>query len=121
MTKRTQEEEVAIIAQAMLDKKAHNVCAMDLRPIGTALCDRFVICDAPTGTQVSAIADNVEEQFLLQAGEKVRRVQGKENNFWIILDYIHIVVHIFQSEYRHFYRLEDLWADAPTQHFTEPE
>ena len=52
-------------------------------------------------------------------GKKVLRQQGRENNFWIILDYGDIVVHIFQTEYRDFYRLEDLWADAPRKEFGE--
>lgn len=68
--------------------------------------------------QVAAIADNVEEQMILKAGRKVRRSQGKENRFWVILDYSDIVVHIFQTEYRRFYHLEDLWADAVTRHYT---
>ncbi|HPJ82981.1 MAG TPA: ribosome silencing factor [Bacteroidales bacterium] len=83
----------------------------------TTICDYFVICHADSGVQVAAIADNVEEQMVLKARRQVRRSQGKENRFWVILDYSDIVVHIFQTEYRRFYRLEDLWADAVTQHY----
>ena len=101
----------------MLDKKAQDVSSLDLRKLGTTICDYFVICNADSGVQVAAIADNVEEQMILKAGRKVRRSQGKENRFWVILDYSDIVVHIFQTEYRRFYRLEDLWADAVTQHY----
>jgi len=50
--------------------------------------------------------------MIKNCGRKVIRKQGKENAFWIILDYANIVVHVFQTEYRQFYRLEDLWADA---------
>ena len=111
-------KEVEIIAGAMLDKQAQDVSSLDLRKLGTTICDYFVICNADSGVQVAAIADNVEEQMILKAGRKVRRSQGKENRFWVILDYSDIVVHIFQTEYRRFYHLEDLWADAVTRHYT---
>ena len=104
--------EVRTIVEAMLDKKAKNVCSMDLREIGTSICDYFVICNADSTTNVLAIADNIEEEMIIKCNRKVVRMQGKENAFWIILDFSNIVVHIFQTEYREFYRLEDLWADA---------
>ncbi len=103
----------------MLEKKGQGVCSMDLRKLDTTICDHFVICHADSGVQVAAIADQVEEQMIVQAGRHVRRSQGKENRFWVILDYSDIVVHIFQTEYRMFYRLEDLWADAKTQHYND--
>ncbi len=112
-------KELEIIAGAMLDKKAKDVCAMDLHSIGTAICDYFVICNADSGVQVGAIANEVEEQMLLQAKRPVRRCQGKENCFWVLLDYTDIVVHVFQTEYRRFYRLEDLWADAVVTHYKD--
>ncbi len=112
-------KEVEIIAAAMLEKKAQGVCSMDLRKLGTSICDHFVICHADSGVQVAAIADHVEEQMIIKADRRMRRSQGKENRFWVILDYSDIVVHIFQTEYRMFYRLEDLWADAETQHYND--
>ena len=111
-------KEIRIIAEAMLDKKAQDVFSMDLRKLESTICDFFVICHADSGVQVAAIADQVEEQMLLKAKRHVRRSQGKENRFWVILDYSDIVVHIFQTEYRRFYHLEDLWADAVTRHYT---
>ena len=105
----------------MLEKKGQNVVSLDLRPLGTAIADHFVICDAASTTNVSAIADNVEEQMLLQCKRKVLRSQGKENGVWVILDYSDIVVHIFQTEYREFYRIESLWADAKKKEYGEDE
>ncbi len=105
-------KELKCIADAMLDKKANFVCSLDLKSIGTAICDYFMVCNADSRPQVVAIADNVEEMMLKECKRKVIRMQGKENAFWIILDYGNIVVHVFQTEYRQFYRLEDLWADA---------
>ena len=104
--------EVKIIADAMLEKKGQNVVSLDLKKIGTAISDYFIVCSAESTTNVLAIADNVEDRMIEMASRKVVRSQGRENAFWIILDYGDIVVHIFQNQYRDFYRLEDLWADA---------
>jgi len=106
------------MADAMFEKKAKNVIDIDLRPIGTAITDHFVICNGDSTTNVNAIADNVLDK-MREEGRKPLRTQGMENNFWIILDYGDIVAHIFLTEYREFYRLEDLWADAPRREFKE--
>ena len=105
-------KELKVIADAMLEKKAQDVVALDLRQIGTAISDHFIVCNADSAPQVVAIADNVEERMIEKCRRKVTRTQGKENAFWVILDYGDIVVHVFQTPYRSFYRLEDLWADA---------
>jgi len=113
---------VKVIADAMLEKKAQNVVSLDLRSIGTAITDHFVICNADNTTQVAAIADNVLVKMEERLGTKVLRMQGLENDFWIILDFGDVVVHIFLTEYREFYRLEDLWADAKKKvHTDEPK
>ena len=104
--------DLRVMADAMLDKKAQNVVGIDLRPLGTSITDHFMICNGAYPTNVNAIADNVIEKMRLE-GRKPLRTQGMENNFWIILDYGDIVAHIFLTEYREFYRLEELWADAP--------
>ena len=70
--------------------------SLDLRAIGTAISDYFIVCNADSTTNVNAIADNVEDRMIEKCGRKVLRSQGKENSFWIILDYGDIVVHIFQ-------------------------
>jgi ribosome-associated protein len=101
-----------VIADAMLEKKAQEVVSLDLRPIGTAISDYFIVCNADSTPNVVAIADNVEDKMIVNCKRKVIRTQGKENAFWVILDYGDIVVHVFQTPYRSFYRLEDLWADA---------
>jgi len=105
-------KELKVIADAMLDKKGQEVVSLDLRPIGTAISDYFIVCNADSAPAVVAIADHVEEKMIEQCRRKVTRTQGKENAFWVILDYGDIVVHVFQTPYRSFYRLEDLWADA---------
>lgn len=110
---------IKTIVEAIQDKKGKNVCTLDLTGIGTSICDHFVICNADSTPNVLAIADNIEEEMIVKCNTKVVRQQGKENAFWIIMDYSDIVVHIFQTEYREFYRLEDLWADAVKKTYEE--
>lgn len=115
-------KEVKIIADAMLDKKGQEVISLDLREIGTAICDHFVICNADSTTNVTAISDNIYEEMRVKAGRKPARTQGEQNGFWVIMDYGDIVCHIFQTPYREFYSLERLWADAVrTDYVDEPE
>lgn len=113
--------ELKTIAEAMLEKKGKNVISLDLRGIGTAIADYFVICNADSTTNVVAICDNIDDKMNEKCRRSVVRMQGRENAFWIILDYTNIVVHIFQTPYREFYRLEDLWADAETVKYTDEE
>jgi ribosome-associated protein len=110
-----------VIADAMLEKKGQDVVSLDLKPIGTAISDYFIVCNADSTPAVCAIADNVEDEMIVKCKTKVVRQQGRENAFWIIMDYGNIVVHIFQTEYREFYRLEDLWADADVKHFVDED
>jgi ribosome-associated protein len=114
-------KELKVIADAMLEKKGQDVVSLDLRPIGTAISDHFIVCNADSTPAVVAIADNIEDRMIEKCKRKVVRTQGKENAFWVILDYGDIVVHVFQTPYRAFYRLEDLWADAPREAYSDEE
>ena len=105
-------KELKVIADAMLEKKGQDVVSLDLRSIGTAISDHFIVCNADSTPAVVAIADNIEDRMIEKCRRKGLRSQGKENAFWVILDYGDIVVHVFQTPYRAFYRLEELWADA---------
>lgn len=105
-------KELQVIADAMAEKKGKRIVALDLKSIGTAISDYFIVCNADSTTNVVAIADNIEDRMIEKCRRRVLRAQGRENAFWIILDYGDIVVHIFQTPMREFYRLEDLWADA---------
>ncbi len=107
------------ITDAMLEKKGKNVVSLDLGKIGTAISDYFVVCNADSTTAVAAIADNIIVRMQEKCDRKVLRMQGLENDFWIILDYGDVVVHVFLTQYRDFYRLEDLWADADRIEYTD--
>ncbi|MCQ2177988.1 MAG: ribosome silencing factor [Bacteroidales bacterium] len=111
--------DLRVLADAIQDKKGREVVSLDLREIDGRICDFFMICNADSTTNVAAIADNVLKEAREQLGIKPLRMQGMENNFWIIIDFGNILVHIFQTPYREFYRLEDLWADAPRKSYRE--
>ncbi len=104
---------LATIVEAAENKKAKNIISLDLQKLDGAICSHFVICNADSTTQVSAIADGIEEEVYEKLGQKVWRVDGKMNALWIAMDFTDVVVHIFQTEMRDFYKLEELWADAP--------
>lgn len=100
------------VINGILEKKGQNVRWLDLRNIENAVCDYFIICEGNSNTQVEAIADSVEQTVKKQASQRPYRSEGWENALWILIDYINVVVHVFERETRYFYNLESLWADA---------
>lgn len=112
---------VETIVSAIEDKKGKNIVSLDLSGFDGAICSNFVVCNADSTTQVAAIAAGIEEKVLEKLGEKVWRIEGQQNAFWIAMDYVNVVVHIFQTDLRNFYRLEELWADAPITRYEYEE
>ncbi len=113
---------IETIADAIDDKKGNNIVSLDLSGFDGAVASAFVICDATSTTQVAAIADHVEDQVREKLGEKVYRVEGLQNSVWVVMDYGDVMVHIFLRELRDFYKLEQLWSDAPaTRYYTEEQ
>ena len=112
---------IETIAQAIQDKKGKNIVALDLSGFDGVVCPAFVICNADSTTQVEAISRYVEEQVLEKLGEKVWRVEGLNNGVWVVRDYGEVLVHIFQTELRDFYKLDELWADAPATRYASEE
>jgi len=103
------------IIKAIQDKKGENIVSLDLRKIPEAVADFFVICEANNQPQIRAISDAVEEEVKKKLGELPYRHEGKQNLQWVLIDYINIVVHIMSSESRKFYKLEEMWSDAPLE------
>ena len=101
------------IAKLSLEKKATDVILMDLRTI-TSMTDFFVLCSADSDTQVKAIADHIKEK-MKEKNLRPWHIEGYEQLRWVLLDYIDVVIHIFQKEVREFYNLEGLWGDAKTE------
>jgi ribosome-associated protein len=100
------------ILKGMQEIKANDIVVMDMKKIGNAVSDYFIVCHGNSNTQVKAIADSVEKEVYLLAKEEPRKKEGVQNGEWILLDYFDVVVHIFQKSARDFYHIEKLWADA---------
>ena len=100
------------IVEGILEVKGKNISILNLKGIHNRVCDYFIICQADSNTQVNAIAGSVEEMVKKLTGERPYRKEGFENSEWILVDYVTVVVHIFQSQMRNYYNLESLWADA---------
>jgi ribosome-associated protein len=114
MIKKSDGAEVLLnsVIKGIFEKKGLNVLKIDLRKLENRITDYFVICHASSTTQVSAICDSVENTVRVEVGEKPLHMEGLDNSFWVLLDYSNVIVHIFLEEYRGFYNLESLWADA---------
>ncbi len=110
---------VEAIVDGILDKKGKDIVVMDLRPTGNSVTDWFIICHGTSNTHTDAIADSVEETVRKKLNEKPWHTEGFQNAEWILIDYVNVIVHVFQEHIRDFYRLEDLWADAPTEKIEE--
>ncbi|MCL4147030.1 UNVERIFIED_CONTAM: hypothetical protein GTU68_053128 [Idotea baltica] len=103
----------------MQEKKASDVVVMDLRKINNSITDFFVICSGNSDTQVDAISGSVEEAVYKKAGQNPWNREGKQNREWILLDYVDVVVHVFQKEKRAFFDIESLWGDAEMTYYGE--
>jgi ribosome-associated protein len=102
------------IVRLAADKKALEVVELDLRGV-LDYTDFFVICSGNTTRQTKAIHDGILEGLKCEHGAIPRRVEGAGRADWILMDYLDVVVHIFTPEARSFYRLEELWGEAPSR------
>lgn len=121
-TKKTGEKDhSAILADLVIkgiqEKKGKNIKRLDLRGISNRVCDYFIICDGDSTTQVGAVAKSIEFEVHKGIKEKPYHSEGYENSEWILIDYVTVVVHVFQKHIRDFYKLETLWADAEIEEF----
>ena len=108
-----------LVIKALQEKKGHEIVCLDLRLLKTAVADMFIICHGDSTTQVDALARSVEELIYKETGENPMYKEGTENAQWILIDYINVVIHIFQKEFRDYYGIERLWADAQVRHVTD--
>jgi len=106
---------VKTILRAIQEKKGENIVSLDLRKIPEAVADFFIICEANNQPQIRAITDFVEQQVKTNCGENPYHYEGKQNLQWVLIDYVNVVVHIMMPEQRKFYKLEELWSDAPME------
>ncbi len=100
------------VIKGIEDVKGENISIIDLREIENTVCDYFILCDGSSNTQVSAIAASIQKNVSKSLKDKPWHVEGESNAEWILIDYVNIVVHVFQKHVREFYNLEELWGDA---------
>ena len=106
---------IKTIIKAIQEKKGENIISLDLRKIPEAVADFFIICDGASTTQVKAIADSVEYEVSKNCEELPYKHEGRTNYHWVLIDYVNVVVHVMLPENRRFYKLEDMWSDAPSE------
>ena len=106
-----------LVIHGIQEKKGNEIVRLDLRNIHSSVADYFVVCHAESSTQVKAIASSVEEEVYKASKQLPLRVEGLEHAEWIILDYIDVVVHIFKTDKRQFYGIEELWGDAEMKYY----
>lgn len=103
---------ISVIIKGIDEVKGENVVLLDLREIENTVCDYFIICSGNSNTQVNAISGSVQKVVSKAIKDKPWHVEGQSNSEWILMDYVNVVVHIFQKQVRDYYDIESLWGDA---------
>ncbi|QNM84144.1 ribosome silencing factor [Polaribacter pectinis] len=106
------DELIAAIIKGIDDVKGENIQLLDLREIENTVCDYFIICSGGSNTQVNAISGSVQKLVSKELKDKPWHIEGQGNSEWVLMDYVNVVVHIFQKHVREFYDIESLWGDA---------
>tara|TARA_R100001369_G_scaffold92881_2_gene140811 strand:- start:2954 stop:3325 length:372 start_codon:yes stop_codon:yes gene_type:complete len=114
MSKKEQETDQLIthILKGIEDVKGQDIEILDLRDIENTVCDYFIICNGTSNTQVNAIVNSIQKTVSKSLKEKPWHIEGSNNAEWILMDFVHVVVHVFQKHIREFYDIEGLWGDA---------
>ncbi|MBW2961743.1 ribosome silencing factor [Mesonia aestuariivivens] len=105
---------ITYILKGIEEVKGQDIQILDLREIENTVCDYFVICNGTSNTQVNAIVNSVQKIVSKGIKDKPWHVEGTENSEWVLIDYVNIVVHVFQKHIREYYDIESLWGDAKT-------
>lgn len=100
------------IIEAIQDTKGEDIKIFDLSNIENSVAETFIICSGNSNTQVSAIAGNIEKKVRNEVKERPWHVEGTDNAMWVLVDYVSVVVHVFQRQIREYYDIEELWGDA---------
>lgn len=111
---KTTEKQLLIekIVEAIQDTKGEDILIFDLTKIENSVAETFIICSGNSNTQVNAISGNIQKKVRNDLQDRPWHVEGNENALWVLLDYVSVVVHVFQTETRNFYEIEELWGDA---------
>jgi len=110
--KASADELIALILQGIDEVKGQEIRLLDFREIENTVCDYFIICNGTSNTHVNAIVGSVQKIVSKAIKDKPWHVEGSENAEWILMDYVNVVVHVFQKHIREYYDIEGLWGDA---------
>ena len=105
---------ITTIISGIEDVKGKEIILLDLREIENTVCDYFIVCEGTSNTQVNAIVNSIQKQVSKTTKDKPWHIEGTENAEWVLLDYVNVVVHVFQKHIREYYDIESLWGDAKT-------
>ncbi|SNZ01946.1 ribosome silencing factor [Flagellimonas pacifica] len=111
-TKASADELIALILHGIEDVKGVDINLLDLREIENTVCDYFIICNGTSNTHVNAIVSSIQKTVSKAIQDKPWHVEGSDNAEWVLMDYVNVVVHVFQKHIREFYDIEGLWGDA---------
>lgn len=103
---------IAEIIKGIDDVKGEDIQLLDLREIENTVCDYFVICSGNSNTQVKAISGSIQKNVSKNLKDKPWHIEGEVNAEWVLMDYVNVVVHVFQKQIREYYDIESLWGDA---------
>lgn len=109
---------ITTIISGIEEVKGKEITLLDLREIENTVCDYFIVCEGTSNTQVSAIVNSIQKQVSKSLKDKPWHVEGMDNQEWVLIDYVNVVVHVFQKHIRDYYDIESLWGDAKTTEIT---
>ncbi|MFD2585420.1 ribosome silencing factor [Croceitalea marina] len=110
--KASADELISLIIHGVEEVKGVDINLLDLREIENTVCDYFIICNGTSNTHVNAIVSSIQKTVSKAIKDKPWHVEGSENAEWVLMDYVNVVVHVFQKHIRDFYDIEGLWGDA---------
>lgn len=99
------------------DVKGLDIEILDLRELENTVTDYFIICNGTSNTHVNAIVNSIQKTVSKAIQEKAWHIEGSDNSEWVLMDYVHVVVHVFQKHIREHYDIEGLWGDAKSVKF----
>jgi ribosome-associated protein len=105
---------ITAVITSIEDVKGNDISILDLRDIENTVCDYFIICEGTSNTQVNAISNSIQKKVSKELKENPWHVEGEDNAEWVLIDYVNVVVHVFQKHIREYYDIESLWGDAKT-------
>ena len=103
---------ISNVVEGIENVKGEEINILDLRSIENVACKYFIICTGNSSTQVNAITSSIKKCVSKELSEKPWQIEGLENCKWVLIDYVDVVVHVFNKETREYYNIEELWGDA---------